>query len=344
MRLLEVENLTVHFATDTGTARAVDGISFSVNAGETVGIVGESGCGKSVTGLSILRLIPEPPGKIIDGSVLFRGTDILSAPERELRTLRGNDISMVFQEPMTSLNPVFTCGDQVKEVLQIHNQFRAKQANQRVLELLDTVGIPDPEQCASAYPHQLSGGMRQRVTIAMALACQPDLLIADEPTTALDVTVQAQILELLRALQKQFGMAIIIISHDLGVIAETADRILVMYAGQIVEQGSVREIFRNPIHPYTRGLLASVPDLRDGNHHAMAAIPGRVPEATNLPSGCRFHPRCSFTDNQICVSEEPKIQPNSTWNHTGRCHYIREKAGQPEFRPAAGIRQRKSHQ
>lgn len=332
MDLLTVENLTIHFDIGGNTARAVDRVSFSVEAGETVGIVGESGCGKSVTGLSILRLIPRPPGKIVNGTISYQGEDLLAASEDTLRSLRGRAISMIFQEPMSSLNPVLTCGDQVQEAIRVHEKMKSEESRRRVLELLDTVGIPDPAQCAKAYPHQLSGGMRQRVMIAMALACQPDLLIADEPTTALDVTVQAQILDLLRQLQEQFGMAVLLISHDLGVVAETAHRILVMYAGQIVEQGRVRDIFHQPLHPYTCGLLASIPNARAGNREPMTAISGRVPAAEDLPSGCRFHPRCPFNDGASCVTKEPGL-PDSSWQHSGRCHYIRDTGGQLEFRP-----------
>lgn len=338
MTLLTVENLTVHFDTGQDTARAVDGVSFSVDAGETVGIVGESGCGKSVTGLSILRLIPMLPGKIVDGTITFRGQDLLTVPETSLRSLRGRAISLIFQEPMSSLNPVLTCGEQVREAIRAHEKVKPADLRRRVPELLATVGIPDPLQCAKAYPHQLSGGMRQRIMIAIALACKPDLLIADEPTTALDVTVQAQILELLRHLQEQFGMAILFISHDLGVIAETAHRILVMYAGQIVEQGTVRDLFHHPLHPYTRGLLASIPNARAGNRGPMAAIPGRVPAANHLPSGCRFHPRCPYNDGESCVEQDPGL-PDSSWKHSGRCHYIRDTGGQLEFRPAEHLDQ-----
>ncbi|HKJ68792.1 MAG TPA: ABC transporter ATP-binding protein [bacterium] len=325
--LLTVNDLKTYFFTDRGQARAVDGVSFQVDKGETLGIVGESGCGKSVTGLSIMRLIQQPPGRILSGSIRFRARELLTLPGPEMRNIRGNDISMIFQEPLTSLNPVFPCGSQIEEAIRGHEHVSKSQARQRTLGMLDMTGIPNPEYCYRAYPHHLSGGMRQRVMIAMALVCRPELLIADEPTTALDVTVQAQILRLIRNLQAQFGMTVILISHDLGVIAEMADHLLVMYAGKIVEFGSVKEVFANPLHPYTQGLLQSVPKLHQPAEK-LAGIPGAVPSAENFPAGCRFHPRCPFNDGEICGREEPAFHENSTWNHTARCHYITTEGDQ----------------
>jgi oligopeptide/dipeptide ABC transporter ATP-binding protein len=297
--ILQVENLRTWFTTDGGVARAVDGVSFHVNPGETLGIVGESGSGKSVTSLSVMRLIPQPPGKIQEGSrILFRGgggemEDLAQATEARMRQIRGNDIAMIFQEPMTSLNPVFTVGDQIVESLRLHQGLNKKQARDRAIEMLQLVGIPIPHQRVDEYPHQLSGGMRQRVMIAMALACDPKLLIADEPTTALDVTIQAQILELLNKLQSELGMSIILITHDLGVVAETCDRVIVMYAGQVFEEGPVDDVFHNPQNPYTEGLLRSMPKL-GGEKTRLAVIPGVVPSPLNWPVGCRFHDRCPY--------------------------------------------------
>jgi ABC-type dipeptide/oligopeptide/nickel transport system ATPase component len=259
--VLEVRDLRTHFVTDDGVVKAVDGVSFDVKAGETLGIVGESGCGKSVTSLSILRLIPNPPGRIAGGEILFKGVNLLGLSDPEMRKIRGNDISMIFQEPMTSLNPVYTCGEQIMEAVMLHQKVGRAEARTRAIEMLHLVGIPSPEQRVDEYPHQLSGGMRQRVMIAMALSCQPEVLIADEPTTALDVTIQAQILELLNRLQEEMGMAILLITHDLGVVAETCDRVAVMYAGHIVEYAGVEEIFEQPRMPYTTGLLGSIPKL-----------------------------------------------------------------------------------
>ena len=289
--LLEVRDLRTQFRTDDGIARAVDGVSFSLDRGRTLGIVGESGCGKSVTSLSIMRLIPDPPGEIVSGEIRFDGRDLLGLPEREMRKVRGNEISMIFQEPMTSLNPVFTCGSQIEEAIVLHQGVSTGEARNRAIEMLRLVGIPSPEQRVDEYPHQLSGGMRQRVMIAMALSCNPSLLIADEPTTALDVTIQAQILELLNRLQEELEMAVILITHDLGVIAGVADDVAVMYAGQIVEFGDVESIFENPRHPYTKGLLRSIPQMgrRVDRLHTIA---GTVPSATRFPSHCRFADRC----------------------------------------------------
>ncbi len=299
--LLQVRDLRTYFATDRGEARAVDGISFDVREGETVALVGESGCGKSVTALSILRLLPEPPGRLLAGSsVQLRGEELTSAAESRLREVRGGEISMIFQEPMTSLNPVFTIGQQVSEAIREHEAMstgagerRGAAARRVAIEWLDRVGIPDPEDRYGYYPHQLSGGMRQRVMIAMALSTRPALLIADEPTTALDVTVQRQILELLASLQTELGTAVLLITHDLGVVAQVADRVMVMYAGQIVEEASAEALFRAPQHPYTEGLLQAVPDLEE-RRERLAEIPGNVPRATAWPTGCRFRPRCPY--------------------------------------------------
>ncbi len=303
--LLKVDGLRTYFQTDDGLARAVDGVSFDLRKGETLGLVGESGCGKSATALSILRLIPEPPGEVAGGAVLFRGRDLLGLTEEEMRGVRGNDIAMIFQEPMTSLNPAFTCGDQIDEAVRLHQGLGRATARERTVEMLRRVGIPDPARRADEYPHQLSGGMRQRVMIGMALSCNPDLLIADEPTTALDVTIQAQILELLERLQQELGMAVLMITHDLGVIAGVTDRVAVMYAGKIVEMGQVEEIFAAPGHPYTRGLLASIPRLT-GMQDRLRVIPGAVPDATRFPEGCRFHPRCPHAD-AFCRERAPAL-------------------------------------
>ena len=295
--LLAVKNLRCSFATDTGTARAVDGVSFAIGAGETLGVVGESGCGKTVTALAIMRLVQNPPGRIDGGEIVYKGRDLLSISEKAMRSIRGNEISMIFQEPMTSLNPVFTCGYQIQEAVLLHQNVGKREAMERTLEMLQLVGIPDPPSCAKSYPHQLSGGMRQRVMIAMALSCNPSLLIADEPTTALDVTIQAQILELLRSLQERLGMAVLMITHDLGVIAETTRRVVVMYAGQVVEEASVDEIFHNPRHPYTIGLQASIPRPSDRGRE-LSVIPGRVPDAQHVFDGCRFAERCRFVEDR----------------------------------------------
>jgi len=290
MSLLSVEDLRVTFSTQRGTVHAVNGVSFGIDAGETLGIVGESGCGKSVTSLSIMRLLPRN-GRNVAGRILLEGRDLLKLPEDEMRALRGNDISMIFQEPMTSLNPVFPCGEQVAEALRQHKGMNDREARERAVELFKLVGIPGPDRRVNDYPHELSGGMRQRVMIAMALSCDPRLLIADEPTTALDVTIQAQILELLRGIQEQKQMAIMLITHDLGVIAEMAQDVVVMYAGKIVERGTVEQIFEAPRHPYTQGLLASIPG-RGTKGKRLNVIKGTVPHPFNLPPGCLFAPRC----------------------------------------------------
>ncbi len=306
--LLEIKNLKTYFYTEDGVVKAVDGVDIEVYPGEVLGLVGESGCGKSVTSLSVMRLISQP-GKIVDGKILFEGNDLLKLPEVEMMAVRGNRISMIFQQPQTSLNPVFRVGDQIGEVLNIHQDFGREAARKRAVELLNLVGIPEAERRAEAFPHELSGGMAQRVMIAMALACVPDLLIADEPTTALDVTIQAQILDLMRNMRNQFGTTVILITHDLGVIAEMAQRVAVMYAGQIVEQTSVRTLFKEPLHPYTIGLIGSTPVL-GRVREKLDVIPGNVPNLVNLPVGCRFAPRCLARVNHslsICTEKNPDL-------------------------------------
>jgi len=314
--LLHVHDLKTHFFTDEGVAKAVDGVSFEVRPQETLGIVGESGCGKSVTSLSILRLIPDPPGRIVAGRIDFRGRNLLDLSEREMRRIRGNDIAMIFQEPMTSLNPVYTVGDQIMEVLRLHRDLSKEEARARTIELLGHVRMPDPEQRVSEYPHQLSGGQRQRVMIAMALACDPALLIADEPTTALDVTVQAQILELLNQLQKQFGMSIMLITHDLGVIAETAHRVVVMYAGVVAEEGTAEQVFGGPNHPYTEGLKASIPKMGE-RRERLHTIPGSVPSPYEEIVGCPFQNRCPYVMDR-CTREFPPLYEVGPGHHN-RC-------------------------
>ena len=293
MSLLEVKDLKTYFYTDSGVAKAVDGVTFSLDKGKTLGIVGESGCGKSVTSLSIMRLVDPATGRNEGGSIVFDGQDLLTLPEKEMRKLRGNRISMIFQEPMTSLNPVLTIGDQISESLKLHKGLDKKAARDRAIELLELVGIPEAGKRVDEYPHQLSGGMRQRVMIAMALSGDPELLIADEPTTALDVTIQAQILQLLKDLQEKLHMSIIIITHDLGVIAEMADEVAVMYAGDIVEKAPTRALFDDPKHPYTIGLMNSIPDIND-HVSRLRTLEGLVPSLYDMPSGCRFAPRCQF--------------------------------------------------
>jgi peptide/nickel transport system ATP-binding protein len=327
MALLEVENLQTHFRTPDGINRAVDGVNFHVNAGETVAIVGESGCGKSVTAMSILRLIPEPPGKIA-GAIRFNGKNLLDASDKEMRAIRGNEISMIFQEPMTSLNPVLTVGRQIGETLRLHQGLSAQAAEDRAVEMLNLVGIPEAKRRVREYPHQLSGGMRQRVMIAIALACNPKLLIADEPTTALDVTIQAQILELMRDLKHRVGAAIVLITHDLGVVAEVAERVIVMYAGRKVEEAAVGPLFRNPRHPYTQGLLGSMPKLGSsltGEETRLAEIPGLVPSLKKKIPGCVFAGRCpKVTD--LCTQVAPALEEKAA-GHVAACHYApREEA------------------
>jgi len=317
--LLEVKNLKTYFHTEDGVVKAVDGVSFEIFKGEVLGIVGESGCGKSVTSLSIMRLVQEPPGKIIADTLSFEGDEILKKSESAMRKIRGNDISMIFQEPMTSLNPVYTVGNQISEAIILHQKLSKDKAMEKAVEMLRKVGIPLPEKRVHEYPHQLSGGMRQRVMIAMALSCNPKLLIADEPTTALDVTIQAQILALMGSLQRDFDAAIMLITHDLGVIAETADRVVVMYAGKVVEYSDVKTIFHEPRHPYTWGLLQSIPRL-DEERERLLVIEGVVPNPLFLPDGCKFHPRCRFASEK-CAEEEPELEDIDS-GHQVRCwHY-----------------------
>lgn len=305
--LLEVRNLKTTFYTSDGQVPALESVSLRIMPGETLGVVGESGCGKSVTALSIMGLIPWPPGKIEGGEIFFEGEDLLKKSPDEVRAIRGNRMAMIFQEPMTSLNPVFTIGDQIAEVLIFHQKFNEQEAWKRAVELLKQVGIPEPERRVKQYPHEMSGGMRQRVMIAMGLACNPKLLIADEPTTALDVTIQAQILELMKRIKEESGTAIMLITHDLGVVAEMADRVSVMYLGRVVEEGSVRDIFHHARHPYTHGLLRSIPKL--GVHvERLHVIPGTVPNAMYMRKGCRFHNRCEFAIDR-CREEEPALEP-----------------------------------
>jgi oligopeptide/dipeptide ABC transporter ATP-binding protein len=325
--LLVVDGLRTSFHTSDGIVRAVDGINFSVERGEIMGLVGESGCGKSVTSLSIMRLVARP-GKIEAGRIMFDGRDLLTLSNVEMRKLRGDAISMIFQQPTSSLNPVWDVGTQISEVLELHRNMKGKAARARSLELLRMVGIPDPERRLKAYPHELSGGMAQRVMIAMALACEPDLLIADEPTTALDVTIQAQILDLMRNLRSETGTAIILITHDLGVVAEMCDRVAVMYAGEIVEQTDVSTLFREPLHPYTRGLIGSIPLIGDIREE-LAVIPGNVPNLIDLPAGCRFAPRCaSRIEHNVTLATEahPELRPVAT-GHDVRCWMYHDEAG-----------------
>jgi peptide/nickel transport system ATP-binding protein len=308
-----VRGLRTSFASEQGEVRAVDGVDLRLERGRTLGIVGESGCGKSVTALSIMGLIPQPPGRIADGEVLFEGEDLLKIPAQRLRDLRGDQLSMIFQEPMTSLNPAFPVGEQIAEALLRHRAISKNEAENHTIEMLRRVRIPSPERRADDYPHQLSGGMRQRVMIAMALACNPKLLIADEPTTALDVTIQAQILELMRALRAELGTAIILITHDLGVIAELADDVIVMYAGKVIERCAVAQLFSKPQHPYTIGLLGSIPQLHL-DQERLSAIEGFVPDAAAMPSGCRFHPRCPFAIER-CLNEIPPLTEINAGHH-----------------------------
>jgi len=309
--VLEVRNLSTEFKTDQGVVRAVDEVSFAVYPGKTLGIVGESGCGKSVTSLSIMRLIPQPPGRIVGGDILYKGKSLLSLKPREMRGLRGKDLAMIFQEPMTSLNPVYTIGNQISEAIAIHQNLNSSEIKARAIEMLKLVGIPAPEQRYDEYPHQLSGGMRQRVMIAMALSNDPKVLIADEPTTALDVTIQAQILTLLKSLQERVGMGMILITHDLGVVAEVCDHVVVMYAGRVVESSPVAELFSNPKHPYTQALLRSIPTLRNSpkskDSVRLETIPGIVPNLLHLPQGCRFQDRCLFKQSE-CTVKEPELR------------------------------------
>ncbi len=328
--VLQIENLSTYFFTRAGLVKAVDAVSFDVHRGETLAIVGESGCGKSVTALSIMRLVPYPPGRIVSGSVKLDGQDLLQLGDAALRDMRGNRLSMIFQEPMTSLNPVQTIGRQVREVLRLHQSMSMAEADGRAIEMLKLVQIPDAERRAREYPHQMSGGMRQRVMIAMALACEPDLLIADEPTTALDVTIQAQILSLISELQRKLGTAVLLITHDLGVVAETAQRVIVMYAGRKVEEAAVGDLFAEPLHPYTRGLMGSIPHLpqqgggHDSEQQRLSEIEGTVPALSDLPSGCAFAPRCPLADTR-CRAERPPFAEHKP-SHFAACW----RAGQRE--------------
>lgn len=320
--VLEIDNLQTYFYTRDGVVRAVDGVSYTVGRGETVGVVGESGCGKSVTALSILQLVADPPGRIVGGAIRFEGVNLLELTEQQMERTRGNDISMIFQEPMTSLNPVLTVGHQISESIMLHQGVSERAAMAKSVEMLRLVHIPEPERRAREYPHQLSGGMRQRVMIAMALCCNPKILIADEPSTALDVTIQAQILDLMRELQKKFGTAIILITHDMGVIAENADRVVVMYAGHKVEEASVEDLFEQPCHPYTMGLLGSIPHLgvaaRTGDRREpLTEIKGMVPSLYNLPEGCSFAPRCEYASDR-CRAEQPVLEEKRS-RHWAAC-------------------------
>ena len=314
--LLKVDNLSTWFYTDDGIVKAVNDVSFSLNKGHTLGIVGESGCGKSITSLSVMRLVDSPPGKIVGGKIIFKGEDLLAKSEEEMRRVRGKRIAMIFQEPMTSLNPVYTVGRQIEEALLIHESMTKKEAKRRALEMLRLVRIPLPEKRFDEYPHQLSGGMRQRVMIAIALACSPELLICDEPTTALDVTIQAQILALIDELKEKTGTSVIMITHDLGVISEITDEVLIMYAGEIVEYAPKAQLFKNPLHPYTQGLIACVPKLgRDSDR--LQTIEGTVPSFDDMPAGCTFWPRCPFAES-ICKEKKPPLI--DCGNRTVRCH------------------------
>ena len=326
--LLEVKNLKTHFFTADGVVKAVDGISYEVAEGEVVGIVGESGCGKSVGAMSIMRLVASPPGRIVDGEVLFGGEDLVQMDEKEMRNIRGNNISMVFQEPMTSLNPVLTVGRQLTETLELHQNMNKSESRARASELLTMVGIPDSDTRLDDYPHQFSGGMRQRVMIAMALSCDPKLIIADEPTTALDVTIQAQILELMQDLARDLGTALIIITHNLGVVARYADRVIVMYAGKIVETSTAVEIYKNPLHPYTKGLLNSVPrlDADDDTRERLEAIEGMPPNLGNRPAGCGFQSNCSEPVEE-CLTGEPVLREEEPNHWVAYCAHCEEEYG-----------------
>jgi peptide/nickel transport system ATP-binding protein len=343
--LLRISDLSVEFRTDEGTVRALDGIELEIPRGKTIGIVGESGCGKSVTALSIMRLIQSPPGRLVSGTIEYDGQNLLALPERSMRKLRGNRISMIFQEPMTSLNPVLTIGDQIAEAVRLHQGFGKKQSLLKAQEMLGLVGIPSPAERVHSYPHQLSGGMRQRVMIAMALSCKPDLLIADEPTTALDVTIQAQIMELMKSLQESMGMSIMLITHDLGVVAETCDEVVVMYAGRVVEKADVRTIFRSPKHPYTFGLLSSIPswqgardiDVEHGKKTRLRTIPGLVPNLLHLPTGCRFQDRCLRVKDD-CRKSEPALEVLAQ-GQAVRCFYPHSdlNGADESVHPAPGV-------
>ena len=317
--LIEVKDLRTSFFTPDGEVKAVDGVSLEIEEGKTLGLVGESGCGKSVTALSIMRLVPSPPGKVVGGEILYRGRDLLKLGGEAMRKIRGNEISMIFQEPMTSLNPVFTIGNQIGEAIRLHQGLGRKETRGKTIEMLRLVKIADPEQRIDDYPHQLSGGMRQRVMIAMALSCNPSLLIADEPTTALDVTIQAQILELMKELQQKLGMSLLLITHDLGVVAEQADEVAIMYAGKVVERAKAKEIFDRPLHPYTVGLLNSLPGAGNHKKKRLDAIPGMVPSPLELPGGCRFRDRCPKAAG-ICAEAEPELAEKGK-GHWAACYF-----------------------
>ncbi|MCM3759067.1 ABC transporter ATP-binding protein [Sporosarcina aquimarina] len=322
-KVLDVKDLQTTFFTDSGAIPAVDHVDFFVREGEVLGIVGESGCGKSVTSLSVMGLVPKPPGKITGGEILFQGNDLLKKSEKEMRYIRGNDIAMIFQEPMTSLNPLFTIGNQMSEAILIHEKkWSKKRARERAIEMLKLVGLPRADELIDEYPHQLSGGMRQRVMIAMALVCDPKLLIADEPTTALDVTIQAQILKLMKELNTRLDTAIMLITHDLGVVAETCERVIVMYAGQVIEEASVKKIFEDPQHPYTKGLIQSVPDMRYKKDR-LYSIPGNVPKPGSIKKGCKFAARCEFAFDR-CLAEDPALIQTET-GHQTRCFLYSEE-------------------
>lgn len=317
--ILEVKNLKIHFHTEDGIAKAVDGVSYKVQAGKTLGIVGESGCGKSITSLAILQLIPQPPGIIAGGEIIYRGQDLLKFTDPQIRKIRGHKISMIFQEPMTALNPILTVGEQIAEVIMHHLNKSKQEAYEKAIQLLEEVGIPSPEARIDEYPHQLSGGMKQRVMIAMALACEPDILIADEPTTALDVTVQAQILDLLRKMQREYGMAIILITHALGVIAEMADEVVVMYAGKVVETTDVRSLYKKRLHPYTQGLFEAIPSITEKKSR-LAIIKGVVPNPLEYPEGCRFSTRCHLVEER-CHTKDPQLNEIEA-GHKVACHLV----------------------
>jgi peptide/nickel transport system ATP-binding protein len=330
--VLEVRGLRTSFITDSGEIPAVDGIDLYIEKGEVVGIVGESGCGKSVTSLSIMGLVPSPPGKVVDGEILFKGEELRTATEKRMCQIRGNDIAMIFQEPMTSLNPLFTIGEQITEAIKLHQKLNKKMLRERAIEMLKLVGLPRVEELLNDYPHQLSGGMRQRVMIAMAMACNPQLLIADEPTTALDVTIQAQILHLMKNLNEKTGTSIMLITHDLGVVAEVCDRVIVMYAGKIVEEADIKTIFKNPKHPYTVGLIHSVPDIREKKQR-LYSIPGNVPRPGSIKHGCRFAARCEHAFDR-CRIEDPELYSMEGNSHKVRCFLHDGKEGTVDERNA----------
>lgn len=316
--ILKINDLRVYFDTDDGLVKAVDGVDLEMMRGTTLAIVGESGCGKSVTCMSILRLIPSPPGRVAGGEIIYKGKNLLELSDKEMERIRGNDVSMIFQEPMTSLNPVFTVGDQIQEAIMLHQKKPPDEAGRLAVEILHKVGIPSPEIRVNEYPHQMSGGMKQRVMIAMALSCNPEILIADEPTTALDVTIQAQILDLMKSLQSEMGMSILLITHDMGIVSDMASHVAIMYASKIVEYGSVNDIFENPRHPYTLGLFTSIPRSGDKKEN-LYVIPGNVPNPLAFPEGCKFWPRCIFAED-ICRNREPALE-EVRHGHTAACHF-----------------------